>query len=542
QPWFIDSDTNSKVTGVMLKTRVDALARGLQSAWGLGVYSSDLEQHREYGIRDVVGVVSRNSLDFGTMIWACHKGGATVACVSAGGTVGEVQHQLSLSGARAALVHIDSLDVVLQAAEQCAIEMDQIAVSGLAGRPLREQYAARGMRTIEQLIDQGKELLRADLLRTADAIQLRGYPRVPIAFLCFSSGTTGLPKAAILSHAAIIANVEQLTQSSVPTSRVITGDKALGVIPFYHIFGLVTLVHLCPKLGVATVVFPSMPPFPVFLEKLARFGINHLFLAPPLVNAFVKHPATPSVELTFMKSAMIAAAPLSAGVEEAFAVLGGDDFLVTQVFGMTECGGMITGLALDRSPIPGSVATTMVHTVAKIIDDRGESIPIGSQRRGQLCVRGPQLCLGYLNNRAATQDAFDEDGYLYTGDVAEMSEDGNIRIVDRVKSLIKTKGYQVPPAELEAELLRLAFVADVAVIGKPHQRYGEVPVAFVVLSAAGEAHVKCDGTAVKETIKAAIRETKSEYKWLHEVHFLKTIPRLPSGKILAVRLLDMLAK
>ncbi|KAJ7052956.1 hypothetical protein C8F01DRAFT_1236239 [Mycena amicta] len=515
QPWFIDADTGTKTTGTMIKAQVDALALGLQCVWGIGKYSSVLEAHLEYGIHDVVAVVSQNSPNFGTMLWACHKVGATVACVSATGTVGELR----------------SLDVVLTAAEQCGIGLDHIAVEGANSTMFFNRYEAQGLLSLTQLIDRGKELYPA-----AETIPAILFTPSPIAFLCFSSGTTGLPKAVVLPHASIIANLEQLAGSSVPTSRVLVGDRALGVIPFYHIFGLVTLVHLCPTLGVATVVFSSLPPFAVFLEKMTCFRINHLFLAPPLVNAFVKHPAVKCVDLTFMKSAMIAAAPLSAAVETAFTAVGGNEFLVTQVFGMTECGGMITGLSDGARATPGSVATPMVQTEVKIVDDTGAPIPRGCGHRGQLCVRGPQLCQGYMGNRVATQEAFDADGYLYTGDVAEISEDGNIWIVDRVKCLIKTKGYQVSPAELEAELLQLDCVDDVAVAGKPHERHGEVPVAFVVLSDAGK---NLNGD-VQQTIKHAIYATKSEYKWLHEVRFLDVIPRLPSGKVHAARLRSML--
>jgi acyl-CoA synthetase (AMP-forming)/AMP-acid ligase II len=202
-------------------------------------------------------------------------------------------------------------------------------------------------------------------------------------------------------------------------------------------FGLVTLVHLCPHLGIASVVFKSMPSFNIFLETIVRLRIGHLFLAPPLVNAFVKHPATLSFDLRFFRSAMIAAAPLDSEMESAFQKIGGPEFLVTQGFGMTECGGLITGLPFGTPPRPGSVGRLLSSTEAKIVDEHGVVLVAG--QRGHLCVRGPQLCLGYLGNAQATQAAFDTDGFLLTGDIADMTADGYFHIVDRLKYMIKTK-------------------------------------------------------------------------------------------------------
>jgi long-subunit acyl-CoA synthetase (AMP-forming) len=180
-----------------------------------------------------------------------------------------------------------------------------------------------------------------------------------------------------------------------------------------------------------------MPSFNILLEKLVQLRIGHLFLAPPLVNAFVKHPATSNYDLTFLRSAMIAAAPLDGDSESAFQSIGGAEFLVTQGFGMTETGGLITGLPIGTPPRPGSVGKLLSFTDAKIIDEYGTAVLTGHS--GHLCVRGPQLCLGYLGNTEATQNAFDADGFLFTGDIAHMTADGYFHIVDRAKCMIKNK-------------------------------------------------------------------------------------------------------
>lgn len=203
-------------------------------------------------------------------------------------------------------------------------------------------------------------------------------------------------------------------------------------------YGLMTLLHLCPSLGISTVVYKSMPSFEPFLDSILRLRINHLYLAPPLVNAFLKHPASAKYDFTnFFKSATIAAAPLDAETESAFRKLGGPQFLVSQGFGMTETAGLVTGLPLGIGPRSGSVGRLLSATEGKIIDDDGN--PVAPGARGQLCVRGSQLFMGYLNNKEASRDAFDTEGYLYTGDIVEVTPDGWIIVLDRLKHIIKNK-------------------------------------------------------------------------------------------------------
>ncbi|KAJ7204323.1 acetyl-CoA synthetase-like protein [Mycena pura] len=527
QPWFVEPQTGRTITGREVKIRTDALASGLSTLLALESCTRSVKAgaHLDDGIRDVVAVITPNCLDFGPVVWASHKLGCTVACINGGSTMEEMTYQLSLSGARAIFAHDECLERVIGAARECHILLSHIiAISDGLGCVPPE---AKDILTAEELIGMGTE-----------------YPYLanhlnPIAFLCFSSGTTGLPKAVVIPHSAVVANVTQLQNASVPTCRVSPGDRALGVVPFSHMFGLLTLIHLCPHLGIATVAFKSMPDFNTLLKTITRLRIGHIFLVPSLVNAFTKHPATAQYDLTLiLKSAMIAAAPMDSRTESEFQAIGGPDFLVTQGFGMTECCGLVTGLPFGTSPRPGSVGRVLPFTEAKIVDEYGSSLPPG--HRGQLCVRGPQLCRGYLKNEQATRDAFDADGFLLTGDVAEITPDGYVHIVDRLKSMIKNKGYQVSPAELEAHLLSLDVLDDAAVVASPNDRCGEVPVAFVVLSAVGRQQASQDPDAVKEAIKMSVQEAKSSYKWLHDVRFVNNIPRLPSGKIIRHRLKQML--
>ncbi|KAJ7853331.1 hypothetical protein B0H14DRAFT_2354429 [Mycena olivaceomarginata] len=272
-----------------------------------------------------------------------------------------------------------------------------------------------------------------------------------------------------------------------------------------------------------------MPTFDLLLDAVRASPYQPFFLVPSLVHAFVKHPATTKYDLGFFKSAMITAAPLDGEMESAFQKIGGPDFLVTQVFGMPACGGMITGLPFGVCSRPGFVGTLLSSTEAKIVDENGRPLPPGQW--GHLCVRGPQLCLGYLNNAQTTQDVFDADGFLLTGDIADMSVDGFFRIVDRAKRMIKNKGYQVSPAELEAHLLGLELVADAGVIGRPDDRCGEVPVAFVVLSASGSHKASQNVEIIKEAIKISVQEVKVLYSCFSVLQHFSYILRSTSLRL-----------
>ncbi|KAH8827518.1 hypothetical protein DL96DRAFT_1419221, partial [Flagelloscypha sp. PMI_526] len=530
-PWFIDARSNQTWTGAEVKERTDALALGLQAELSLGL--NDNPSYSPRGdVREVVSLITPNDIDFGVVVWALHRIGCTVAPSNISSTAQELQHQLQLSRASAIVVHPSALERTIEAAQSCNIPNDRII--------LLSRTALPGTISTESLIELGKTLSPENLTERpcSDSITL---PRV--AFLCFSSGTTGLPKAVIVPHRAVIANILQVRGSAIPRTRAAPGiDRALGLVPFSHMYGLLLLVHVCPLIGVGTVAYSSLPhPFSSFLDSLDERHINHLFLAPPLVSAFVKNPSSQGRAFDrHFKSATVAAAPLDAATEDAFRQMCGSSFLFSQVFGMTETAGLVTALAEGEVPRSGSVGQLVSRCEAKIVGENGEvdrllsgvTTTHNSVLRGELFVRGPQLCLGYLDNEDATSHTFDEEGFLRTGDMVEVNSEGYIYVVDRLKHIIKCKGYQVSPAELEGYIRQSEYVQDVGVIGRPDPRTGEAPVAFVVLSDKGKEFSASTGQAVESIIKKHVQQLLSEYKWLSDVFVIEAIPKLPSGKIL----------
>ncbi|MDQ3810169.1 MAG: AMP-binding protein, partial [Chloroflexota bacterium] len=219
------------------------------------------------------------------------------------------------------------------------------------------------------------------------------------------------------------------------------------------------------------------------------------------------------------------AAPLDSELAEACARRLGCD--VKQAYGLTECS-PVTHWTPEGGNKAGSIGPVVRNTQARIVDlTSGQAL--GSGARGELCVRGPQVMRGYLNRPEATAAMMDADGWLHTGDVAYADQDGYCYIVDRVKELIKYKGYQVAPAELEAALVAHPTVADAAVIGSPDEEAGEVPKAFLVL--------RTDDVAVGD-ILASVAERLAPYKKIRRWAVVQQIPKTPSGKILRRLLIE----
>jgi acyl-CoA synthetase (AMP-forming)/AMP-acid ligase II len=282
----------------------------------------------------------------------------------------------------------------------------------------------------------------------------------------------------------------------------------------------------CGLVAGATIV--TLPRFELeqFLTIHQEHKITRSFVAPPIVVAFAKHPMVDQFDLTSLQQVFSGAAPLSAELAlEAGGRLGCE---VVQGYGMTELSPVSHLTPLGEFK-PGSVGVTAPNTETAIVDPASGAF-LGIDEDGEVWVRGPQVMAGYLNNDEATAATIDAESWLHTGDVGRIDSDGHLFIVDRLKELIKFKGFQVPPAELEALLLTHPAVADAAVIGKPDEEAGELPIGFVVTRPGAEVS--------SDEIKTFVAGQVASYKQLHEVTFLPEIPKSASGKILRRLLRD----
>jgi acyl-CoA synthetase (AMP-forming)/AMP-acid ligase II len=306
--------------------------------------------------------------------------------------------------------------------------------------------------------------------------------------------------------------------------RISGNDVLVGVLPFFHIYGQVAVLNLGLSQGATIVTLPRFD-MSAFLDVLERHRVTRAHVAPPIVLGLAKTPGLEGRELA-LEVVISGAAPLDAGTaDRASERLGAP---VRQGYGMTEAS-PVTHIAPDdgiEEQDPGAVGPLVPSTEARLVDPGSGA---DTEDAGELWVRGPQVMRGYLGDDEATAATLTADGWLKTGDVARIDDGGAFRIVDRVKELIKHKGYQVPPAELEALLVSHPAVADAAVIPIPDEAGGEAPKACVV--AAGD---DLDADA----LMAWVAERVAPYKRIRAVEVVEEIPRSASGKILRRLLRD----
>ena len=298
-------------------------------------------------------------------------------------------------------------------------------------------------------------------------------PAVDVAVLPYSSGTTGVPKGVMLTHRNLCTNLEQLNG----LHRVGENDRVIAILPFFHIFGLTALVNSALRRG-ATVYVHARFDLDAFLTSLERDRITHAYVAPPVMLALAKHPAVGNLDLSHLRRIICAAAPLDAGLQAAVADRLGVE--VGQAYGMTELSPASHIHADGNLDEPvACVGHLLPSTQARLVDPF-TGLDVAAGEPGEVWIRGPQVMKGYFGRPEDTDATVDADGWLHTGDIGRVDEDGNWFIVDRVKELIKYKGYQVAPAELEAILVQHPGIADAAVIGVNDEEGNEIPKAFVV--------------------------------------------------------------
>ena len=341
-------------------------------------------------------------------------------------------------------------------------------------------------------------------------------PANDIAAVPYSSGTTGLSKGVMLSHRSLVANMVQCEA----LFALSPGDVVIAVLPFFHQAGLAGIMNTGLRAGATIVTVPGFEAGQ-FLDLLERYAVTRGHVVPPMALALARHPAIAGRNLSALRHITCGAAPLGAELEEELAQRMG--CAVSQVYGLTEAS-LITHMAppFGRAGKRGSVGPPVPGTECRLADPH-TGADAGPGERGEVWVRGPQVMRGYLDNPEATAAVIDHAGWLHTGDLGTADEDGWLTVVDRVKELIKYKGLQVAPAELEAILITHPQVADCAVIGVPDEEAGEVPKAFVV--PAGD---NFDGKAVLAFVAGQV----APYKRIRLIECTPEIPKSPSGKIL----------
>jgi acyl-CoA synthetase (AMP-forming)/AMP-acid ligase II len=480
KPALIDGPTGRTITYAELEMATRALAAGLAA--------------RGFGPGDTLAIHMPNLPEYAVAFHGVARAGGRATTANPLYTARELEHQLRDSQARILLTVPPFLDVAREAAGAAGV--DDVFVVGEAD-------------------DEGATSVTELFGDPAAAPDVEIDPAHDLAVLPYSSGTTGLPKGVMLTHANLVANIVQI-QDGFP----ISGDDVLiGCLPFFHIYGQTVIMNQGLRNG-ATIV--TMPRFDLeqFLGLIEEHSVSRVYVVPPIALALAKHPAVDQSDLSSVDAVMSGAAPLGAELSRQVADRLG--CRVIQGYGLTETS-PVTHVNRPHGEIrPGTIGQPLIGTECRLVDpESGADVDEGV--RGELWIRGPQVMAGYLNNEEATAATIDADGWLHTGDIAVRDADGYYAIVDRLKELIKYKGFQVPPAELEALLITHPDVADVAVIGVPDDEAGELPKAFVVPS--GDS---VDADALMEFVAGQV----SPQKRIRLVEQIDEIPKSPSGKIL----------
>jgi acyl-CoA synthetase (AMP-forming)/AMP-acid ligase II len=474
---LIDGPTGRTLTGAEVMDAVRRLAGGL-TARGLGA-------------GHVVALMAPNLPEYAVVFHGVAYAGGTITTLNPTYTAPEVHHQLVDAGAEVLVTIPDFLPQAVAGAEGTAVKL--IAVIG----------GADGYASLDDLMG---EPLPAQV-----PVDLSRH----VVVLPYSSGTTGLPKGVMLSHRNLVVNVDQ----ALAVIRIDTAETTVAFLPFFHIYGMNVLMNTHLVAGAALVTMPRFD-LAAFLGHVQTHRVRMVMAVPPVALAMAKHPMVDSYDVSSLQVFVSAAAPLGAELSQACATRLNARSI--QGYGMTELS-PISHFSNEVHAKPGAVGITVPNTICKVVDPQtGEALPVGEE--GELCIKGPQVMLGYLNNPEATARTIDAEGWLHTGDIAAFDADGQLFIKDRLKELIKVKGFQVAPAEVEATLQTCPGVADAAVIGIPDDEAGEVPLAFVVR--------KAETGVDAESIAGFLRERLATYKQPSRIVFVDAIPKSASGKIL----------
>ncbi|KAI8089721.1 uncharacterized protein BX664DRAFT_140194 [Halteromyces radiatus] len=491
-PLYVDSLTGATITAGHFKKLVNGLNSGLQ----------------KMGFRkgDCLSVFSSNNIYTNAIYTGTLAACGVVSPINVTYTGQELEYQLSISKPKILIAHPDQLDLALEYATKLGIQH----VYSIEHDPRH-----RVPFWVNALVIHNSDTPMISIPEEA----LRHTP----AFALFSSGTTGRSKCVHVSHYQYISNMIEAKKAREDPNQpnALVGVIGLGVMPMYHAAGLFRSLQL-PLLILGTLVVVKKYSVENVCQAVETYKINHFAAVPPMLLHMLNSPITEKYDLSSITSFTVGAAPISGKIVEG--IVAKYKAPVVQGYGLTECGPIITQFPFNSLDKPSSIGVPIPYTHVRIVDENGKDLGVG--QCGELIVKGPQLMMGYYGNPTATKETIDEDGYLHTGDIALYDEDGYYYIVDRIKELIKYKGLQVAPVELESVLSDCPFVLDSGVIGiYNEQQATELPMAFIV------PRVPKDDLLGKKIMDWVSDRVAPHKRLRGGVLFVDEIPRSAAGKI-----------
>ncbi|PKY41889.1 acetyl-CoA synthetase-like protein [Rhizophagus irregularis] len=488
---FIDGITGEKLTLDKLSSDSKKLAAGLIDK-------------AEFKRGDVLAIFSPNQVDYPTVLFGTIAAGGIVTFVDSKYTVNDVAYQLKDSGAKYIVVFPSLLSKAIEAADAVNIPKSNIFLFG------------------NEEIDEIKPYLFLKSEREANPIEYSPEEaKSTTAYLSYSFGTTGMIKGAETTHSNIVTNLAQIGCSN---DDINSNTTFIGVLPLHHVYSMITLIHLTLLKGASVVLIPNFEfDLPTFCKTIQDYEVDVIHIVPSIAMSLVKDPISRKYDLSSLRSCISSAAPLSKELADSFA----RKFVpIRQSYGATEYSFTHFVKYAENIPIE-SIGKPIPNVECKIISEKGKEL--GYNQEGELCVRGPNVMKGYLNNKEATDACIDNEGWFHTGDIAKVDEFGNFYIVDRSKELIKYQGHQVSPIELESILNSHQSIDDAAVIGVyAEQEATECPAAYISLK-----QNVLESDQLKQEIKRYVEKRVPPYKRLSGgILFIDKIPKSSSGKIL----------
>ncbi len=500
-------------------------------------FAAWLQQNTELKPGDRIAVQMPNILQYPIAVFGAMRAGLVVVNTNPLYTAREMRHQFKDSGARA-LVYLNLFGKLIQ-----EVLPDTELQYLIEVRMGDMQSAAKGW-LVNTIVDKVKKMVpeynlpQATLFKNALRAG-RGQPvqNVPltlenVAVLQYTGGTTGLAKGAMLSHGNLVANMQQvyacMSQHGNDGSPVFQEGKEIMIapLPLYHIYAFTANCMCMMVSGNHNILITNPRDIGGFIKELGKWRFSAMIGLNTLFVALMNHPDFKSLDFSSLKSTNSGGTALVKATAERWEQITG--CRIVEGYGLTETSPVAsTNPYGDKSRL-GTVGIPVPGTAMKVIDDEGNELPLGE--RGELCIKGPQVMLGYWNRPEATAEAMDTDGWFKTGDIAVIDVDGFVSIVDRKKDLIIVSGFNVYPNEIEDVIMAHPGVANCAVIGVPDERSGEAVKLFVVPR---------EGGVTVEELKLYCKENFTAYKIPKQIVLRESLPMTPVGKILRRELRDI---
>ena len=481
---------------------------------------------RGIGEGDRVGLFLPNVPSYVAAYYGAMMAGAVVVNFSPLYTVDELAQQVADSGTRL-LVTVDVPELYATATKVLrGSALETLVVSSLAKMlPTLKGIALRLFaRSKIARVDYGRDILRwNDLLDEGARLEGGDAAQDPhaLALLQYTGGTTGTPKGAMLTHANLSINAQQ-TAGLNPFGDP-AGEVLMGALPFFHVFANTTLLNHAVLTGASIAMVPRFETKQV-LETIEKYGATGFPGVPTMFQALVDHPDLAKTDLSTLKVCISGGAPLPGPLREKFEAATG--VRLVEGYGLTESSGVVSANPYEGMRKPGTIGQAVMGTDVLLLDKENPTVIAPDGEPGELAIHGPQVMQGYWNRPEAAKDVFVEHhgkGWLRTGDVATLDEDGFLEIVDRIKDMIAVGGFKVFPSQVEDVLLEHEAVKEALVIGRPDGYRGEVPVAYVTLENGGEA----TGPQLREWLNARV----GKHERVAEVVIRDELPKTMIGKL-----------